>query len=146
MPVMRSFDIFVDLRLSKRLSKPSRRQWFEKPSRSLWHHNKDKSAKCCTWHWKGHYLNLRWTTIGRHEYIIKVSSKAIDHTAPQLHRCRTIIFTAQLLWGNEQFRKTQWNPQICAFGFAKNITMLPHERLSVSDIRTVECLFNSLFG
>ena len=29
---------FFDLRLNKRLSKPSRRRWFEKPSRSLWRH------------------------------------------------------------------------------------------------------------
>ena len=36
--VTRSFDIFYDLRLNKRLSKQSRRRWFEKPSRSLWRH------------------------------------------------------------------------------------------------------------
>ena len=33
-PVMRSFD----LHLNKRLSKPSRRRWFEMPSHSLWRH------------------------------------------------------------------------------------------------------------
>ena len=32
----RSFDVFFDLRLNKRLSKPSRPQQFETPSRSLW--------------------------------------------------------------------------------------------------------------
>ena len=37
-PVMRSFDVFFDLRLTKRLSKQLRRRWFERPSRSLWHH------------------------------------------------------------------------------------------------------------
>ena len=31
-PVMRSFDVFCDLRLNKRLSKQSRRRWFETPS------------------------------------------------------------------------------------------------------------------
>ena len=35
-PVARSFDVFFDLRLNKRLSKQSRRRWFETPSRSLW--------------------------------------------------------------------------------------------------------------
>ena len=30
-PVTRSFDVFFDLRLNKRLSKPSRRWWFETP-------------------------------------------------------------------------------------------------------------------
>ena len=32
----RSFDVFFDLRLNKRLSKGSRRRWFETPSRPLW--------------------------------------------------------------------------------------------------------------
>ena len=35
-PVMWSFDVFFDLRLNKRLSKQSRRQWFETPSCSSW--------------------------------------------------------------------------------------------------------------
>ena len=37
-PVTRSFDDFFDLRLNKRLSKQSRRRWFETPSLSLWRH------------------------------------------------------------------------------------------------------------
>ena len=37
-PVTRSFDIFFDLCLNKRLSKQQRRWWFETPSRSLWRH------------------------------------------------------------------------------------------------------------
>ena len=37
-PVTRSFDVFFDLRLNKRLSKQSRRRWLETPSRSLWRH------------------------------------------------------------------------------------------------------------
>ena len=37
-PVTRSFDAFFDLCLNKRLSKQSRRKWFEGPSRSLWRH------------------------------------------------------------------------------------------------------------
>ena len=37
-PVTRSFDLFFDLRLNKRLSKQMRRRWFESPSRSLWRH------------------------------------------------------------------------------------------------------------
>ena len=35
-PVTRSFDVFFDLQLNKRLSKQSWGWWFEKPSRSLW--------------------------------------------------------------------------------------------------------------
>ena len=37
-PVTRSFDVFFDLRLNKRLSKHSWGSWFETPSRSSWHH------------------------------------------------------------------------------------------------------------
>ena len=37
-PMERSFHIFFDLRLNKRLSKQSRRRWFETPSWSLWRH------------------------------------------------------------------------------------------------------------
>ena len=42
-PVTRSFDVVFDLRLNKRLSKPSRRRCFETPSRSLWRH---RNAVC----------------------------------------------------------------------------------------------------
>ena len=37
-PVTGSFGVFFDLRLNKRLSKRSRRRWFEMSSRSLWCH------------------------------------------------------------------------------------------------------------
>ena len=37
-PVTRSFDVFFDLRLNKRLSKQPWGWWFETPSLSLWHH------------------------------------------------------------------------------------------------------------
>ena len=35
-PVTQSLDFFLDLRMNKRLSKQSRRRWFETPLRSLW--------------------------------------------------------------------------------------------------------------
>ena len=37
-PVTRSFDVFFDMRLNKRLSKQSWGWWFETPSCSLWRH------------------------------------------------------------------------------------------------------------
>ena len=37
-PVTRSFHVFFDLRLNKRLTKHSWGWWFETPSRSLWRH------------------------------------------------------------------------------------------------------------
>ena len=44
-PVTQSFDVFFGLRLNKRLSKQSRRRWFERPSRLLWHHCNDDSVR-----------------------------------------------------------------------------------------------------
>ena len=40
-PVTRSFDVFIDLRLNKRLSKQWWSWWFETPSRSLWRHSNE---------------------------------------------------------------------------------------------------------
>ena len=39
-PVTRSFDVYFDLRLNKRLSKQIRRRWCETPSYTLWRHCK----------------------------------------------------------------------------------------------------------
>ena len=40
-PVTRGFDVLFDLHMNKRLSKQSRRWWFETPLHSLWrHHNR----------------------------------------------------------------------------------------------------------
>ena len=49
-PVTRSFEVFFHLRLKKRLSKQSRRPWFETTSRSLWRHcnvEKIHGCRCC---------------------------------------------------------------------------------------------------
>ena len=45
-PVTRSFEVFFDLHLNKRLRKQSRRRWFETPLRPLWRHcnDQDRSA------------------------------------------------------------------------------------------------------
>ena len=40
-PVTRSFDVFLDLRLNKRLSKQSWGWWFKTTSRPLWRHRSD---------------------------------------------------------------------------------------------------------
>ena len=45
-PVTRSFDVFFDLCLNKRLSKQSRGWWFETSSSSLWRHCNAETAYC----------------------------------------------------------------------------------------------------
>ena len=47
----RSFDVFFDLRLNKRLSKQSRHRWLETPSRSLWRHCNHEAG----WNWTQHH-------------------------------------------------------------------------------------------
>ena len=42
-PVTRSFDVFFDLRLNKRLSKQPWGWWFETPAWSLWRHRNDQN-------------------------------------------------------------------------------------------------------
>ena len=51
-PLTQSFGVFFDLRLNKRLSKQSRRRWFETPSRSLslWRHCNDAENVPMPWH------------------------------------------------------------------------------------------------
>ena len=43
-PVTRSFDVFFDLRLNKRLSKQSWGWWFETLQRPLWRHSNGVSS------------------------------------------------------------------------------------------------------
>ena len=53
-PVTRSFDVFFDLRVNKRLSKRLWGWWFETPSRSLWRH-------CNATRYLSHDPALFWT-------------------------------------------------------------------------------------
>ena len=46
-PVTRSFDVFFDLHLDKRLSKQSWGWWFKTSSRPLWRHCNDVLASSC---------------------------------------------------------------------------------------------------
>ena len=58
-PVARSFDVFFDLRLNKRLSKQSWGWWFETPSHPLWrHHNGSLAAHIATsrFEWNGQHI------------------------------------------------------------------------------------------
>ena len=56
--VTRSFDIFLHLRLNKRLSKQSRRRWFETPSRLLWRHCNDSWERASVIYCIIHYISI----------------------------------------------------------------------------------------
>ena len=49
--VMRSFDVFFDQRLNKRLSKQSWGWWLETPSRPLWRHSNGHGWYLTHWGW-----------------------------------------------------------------------------------------------
>ena len=59
-PVTRSFDVFFDLRLNKRLGKQSWRWWFETLFHPLWRHRND----ACWYHSQGTwpFYHHRWYT------------------------------------------------------------------------------------
>ena len=61
-PVTRSFDVFFDLRLNKRLSKQSWSWWFETPSSSLWRHCNDVRYYVKSFMW--------WNTLRQHMKIV----------------------------------------------------------------------------
>ena len=65
-PVMRNFDVFFDLRLNKRLSNQSGRQWFETPSCSLLSHcNEEFSCwgRLLCWLSSLHYIDVIMITM-----------------------------------------------------------------------------------
>ena len=69
-PVTRSFDVFLDLRLNKRLSKQPWGWWFETPSWSLWRQRNEQDLihatpysqlnQCCGCQWTFSMLEVRF--------------------------------------------------------------------------------------
>ena len=84
-PVTRSFDVFFDLRLNKRLSKHAWDCWIEKPSRSLWRLCNDFFScfphlrlMCCRITWYGEtYTGMVFTS----EYCINYRLNHLNNTA-----------------------------------------------------------------
>ena len=75
--VTRNFAVIFDLRLIKRLSKQSRRRWFETLSRWLWRHcNAKVTLKLClTGPWCTECADLRWIS---RKKTIKVERKVVS--------------------------------------------------------------------
>ena len=97
-PVTRSFDVFFDLRLNKRLSKQPWGWWFETLSWSLWRHRNAKVVTGCDgytslmtsypfWHWSRRSVPLQWLLMPWFIRRQGINSQIIDHvrnTAPFL--------------------------------------------------------------
>ena len=61
-PVTRGFDVFIDLRLNKRLNKHSRRRWFETPSCPFWRHCNDDFELSKSYEIKKR-VQMKWMTV-----------------------------------------------------------------------------------
>ena len=78
-PVTRSFDVFFDLCLNKRLSKQWWGWWFETLSRPLWRHrNVVVQVMACCLTAPSHYLNQCWLIAGKvpwhsEEVVLRIS-------------------------------------------------------------------------
>ena len=97
-PVTQSFDVFIHLPLNKRLSKQSKRRWFETPLLSLWRHRNDIVIPLC---WATLTILLAWYA----EYIILYSS---SHTSATLavFRMMAVQSAPGPLWG--LFLRNTW--------------------------------------
>ena len=62
-PVMRSFEVFFDMRLNERLSKQSWGWWFETSLRPLWRHSDESWRIAFPWLMSQHICNERCLTI-----------------------------------------------------------------------------------
>ena len=62
-PVTRSFDVFFNLRLNKRLSKQMGRRWFETPSGSLWRHCNVNVDVMKVWKESMGFMCQRWLMV-----------------------------------------------------------------------------------
>ena len=84
-PVTRNFDVFFDVRLSKRLNKQSRCRWFETPLCSLWRH--------CNVHPQfrhtnpGHIIYIGFISLAKYRYVINMSKSIL--TSPGILQHKT---------------------------------------------------------
>ena len=107
-PVTRSFAVFFDLRLNKRLNKQSRRRWFETLSCSLWRHG---NVMCSL------YLSLfgriLWSICGHHRGCLY---NAIFSDLELCAACWALFMCHHELWptsGSHRFSSLN-----CSLGFA----------------------------
>ena len=99
-PVTRSFDVFCDLRVNKRLSKKSWGWWFETPSHSLWRHSNESNAILYSFH------HHRLSTVIHRVYRLYESAKLIN--AMQRHPIKIALVQMNPAENNEIFSRYDW--------------------------------------
>ena len=131
-PVTRSFDVFFDLRLNKRLSKQSWGWWFEKPSWSLWRQCNDYNHLhhgclelfgeqwCTDWSFAFNICELYYTGVAFRSprpswLVVDFLSLGVNLHYPKyadlviVHDPVGVVSTS--LWNN--FAICPWNKKIC---------------------------------
>ena len=119
-PVMRSFGVFFDLRLNKRLSKPSWGWWFETPSSPLWRH--------CNAYFTHHYTKQSMAKKHLHckvfIHLIQTCTFAIQPTG-SLHFMAKAHIVPPRLW-----RADQW--LVSLFKQGHGLLRISHVKIHVS--------------
>ena len=100
-------------KLSDRLSKRSRRRWFETTSRSLWNHCNVVFHEGIVWFvkWKPHHLIIQ------HGNVINVSFTIVLHVTSVYSPVLSLTFS----WLNELERNSRWFADICEILWMKNV-------------------------
>ena len=88
-PVKRSFDVFFDLRLNKRLSKQSWGWWLETLSRPLWRHRNEYSSTTATINlaWPIRFLKKEWCQMRSDQWLSANCSYSIANALELLQSC-----------------------------------------------------------
>ena len=117
-PVTRSFDVFFDLRLNKRLSKQSWGWRFETPSRPLWRHcnGRSKDQQWPSHTWSKDQASGAGTTSGHKASSARVTA---DPFAYGHQECWSVgVLKFWKLWSKVHgFQSCRRGRQLVAFGF-----------------------------
>ena len=131
-PVTRSFDVFVNVRLNKRLSKQSWVWWFETPSRPLWRQSNGVECRSCpayTVHPKNYahgsrfvlpflwlsYSYLKLYFINRRELQAKQPSRIWINKQYDFYRNNNITKSKQSIWNRVHTRPSTKRPHFANF-------------------------------
>ena len=96
-PVTGNFDAYFELCPSKRLSKQSRRGWFETPSRSLWRHCNVSHAYRDIKQWSPQWLNfLAYIAITMWQVFFDITETSDGHHSVWNHRLLDCPFNSML--------------------------------------------------
>ena len=120
--VTRSFDVFFDLCLNKRLSKQWWGWWFETLSRWLWRHRNVSTASD-----KEAILNNRCKRISRVDYGRQYSPNKIkkykNHQV--FHKILTVLILLTAIYN--QYITLWWKRELVDFNFQRNVSIVTHK-------------------